>query len=177
MNFMLLALLLQSPSLQIPSPPPAIEPTWVYITPLHWKRAPRGIHERSAPATVIVLFPEGQYFQITSYLIESADKTVGLSSGDGNLIATGTWARTDEDIIRIHSRDVWWDPETVAHQPEQPHPMPFTIDTCRLEGNAPANLARTIHCQHRSFSPMHLNLSFPDLQHNAATGFAAAPLN
>jgi hypothetical protein len=176
MNLLLLALLLQAASPQTFTPQPAIEPTWVYITPLRWKRAPRGIHERSTRATVIVLYPEVQYFQIASYLIERPDKTVVFSAGDGNLIATGTWARTDEDMIRIHSRDVWWDPETVAHQPEQPHPMPFITDTCRLEGKAPANLATIIHCQHSKFSPMRLNLSFTQLKEEAATGFAAAPL-
>jgi hypothetical protein len=155
-----------------------IDPAWVYVTRLKWHWAPKGIDSRWTFATIAILYPEGQYVEVSTTLMGYHDKSrpLNFSAGDGNLVRTGTWARTDDNMIRIHSRDVWWDPETVKYQPEQPHPKPFTFETCALEGQSPTHLAKVIHCQRLSLSPLHVALDFTELQQDAAIGLAAAPL-
>jgi hypothetical protein len=87
-----------------------IEPTWIYTTPLHWKHAPRGINESWSFAQLVVLYPEGQYLEVRADLIKrDKDQFVTFSVGDGQLYRAGTWERTDDRVIRIHSRDVWKD--------------------------------------------------------------------
>ena len=166
-------------------PAPTIKPTWIYTTPLHWKHAPRGIDESWSFARVTVLYPEGQYLEIHADLIKrDKDHFVTFSVGDGQLYRAGTWERTDDQVIRIHSRDVFWDTETVSKykcdsnlpdQPcsfEEPHPGPISIDTCGLEGQSPTHLAKTIHCHHMILTPSRLNLDLPELQRMAEHAFS-----
>ena len=165
-----------------------IEPTWIYTTPLHWKHAPRGINESWSFAQAVVLYPEGQYLEIRADLIKrDRDQFVSFSVGDGQLYRAGTWGRTDDHVIRIHSRDVWkedkilnmvhCDPDhkNCVTIEQHPIPGPITIDTCGLEGDSPTHLAKTIHCKQLILQPSRLNLDLPELQHMAADAFRATP--
>ena len=150
----------------------AIDPNWVYVTPIAWKHAPAGIPERAGFASVAVLFPDGRYFEIRASLIQM-DKTklVSFSLGDGTLYRGGTWSRVDDDLIRIHSRDTWKDNLILGKNVcdpggkncqtlERPIPGPFTDETCALEGESKTHLARIIQC--RSFvlkaTELHLDM-------------------
>lgn len=165
-----------------------IEPTWIYTTPLHWKHAPKDIPESDSFASVIVLYPEGQYLEVRADLIKrDKDQFVSFSVGDGQLYRAGTWERTDDRVIRTHSRDVWKDDKILnvihcdpGHQncvtiEQHPIPGPITIDTCGLEGESPTHLAKTIHCKQLILQPSRLNLDLPELQRMAADAFAATP--
>ena len=164
---------------------PRIEPTWIYTTPLRWKHAPSGIHQSDSFATVVVLYPEGQYLEVHADLIKrDKDQFVSFSAGDGQLWRAGTWERTDDRAIRIHSREVFWDTETVSKYkcdptlPDRPctfeeqTPGPILIDTCGLEGESSTHLAKTIHCKQLILQPSRLNLDLPELQRMAAQAFA-----
>lgn len=179
-----------APSNEVGSQPSStpIEPTWIYTTPLHWKHAPKGIESSETFATVVVLYPEGQYLEIDGALIKNdKNPTTGFSQGDGLLYRAGTWERTDDKVIRIHWRDVFWSTETVSkykcdpnspRQPcqfEEPHPGPIKIDTCGLEGQSPTHLAKTIHCKQLILQPSRLKLDLPELQRMAAHAFRATP--
>jgi hypothetical protein len=179
-----------APSFEVGFPPSsaAIEPTWIYTTPLHWKHAPRGIDESETFAMVVVLYPEGQYLEIDGALIKNEkNPIVGFSHGDGLLYRAGTWERTDDRVIRIHRRDVYWSTETVSKYKcdptlpdrpchfEEPHPGPITIDTCGLEGQSPTHLAQRIHCKAMILQPSRLNLDLSELQRMATEAFRAEP--
>ena len=169
---------------QIPSSP--IDPHWVYLAPVHWKHAPRGIAESWSFSDVAILYPEGQYLEISAGLVRrDKDRLVGVSNGDGLLLRTGTWARTDDRVIRIHSREVFWSTETVSKYRcdksqnckfEEPHPGPFDTETCALEGRSSTHLAATVHCKRLVIAQAKLDLDLVQLQSLAAEAFRAAPL-
>ncbi len=161
-------------------PAPTIDPTWTYTTPLRWKHAPRGIDESWASVQVVVLYPEGEYLEIRGHLIKYDKNTsVNFSAGDGQLYRAGTWERTDDQVIRIHSRDTWKDDHILNmvhcdanHQncvtvEQHPIPGPVTVDTCGLEGRSPTYLAKRIHCHQMILQPARLNLDLLELQRMA----------
>ena len=148
-----------------------IDPNWVYATPIHWKSAPKEFHESYGSARIVVLYPEGEYFDAGLVLIKQ-DKSIQFSNGDGHLYRTGTWSRTDDRAIRIHSRVVYRDVSIIG----QSLPEPFSSDTCALEGASNTHLAGTIHCHGVIMSPARLSLNLADLQTLAAEAFRAAPL-
>ena len=182
-----------SPGAQLdrnPQPSPEIEPTWIYTTPLHWKHAPRGIESSETFATVVVLYPEGQYLEIDGALIKNDKNPITwFSHGDGLLYRAGTWERTDDRVIRTHWGDVYWSTETVSkHHCEQtpqgphcefeePHPGPITTDTCALEGHSPTHLAQRIHCHQIILQPSRLNLDLLELRRMADHAFSVTPGN
>ncbi len=148
-----------------------IDPTWVYVSAVKWVHAPKEIHVRAGFAVVSVLFPEGRYVEVSASLIQH-DKTkrVTFSQGDGTLIRGGTWSRTDDNRIRIHSRNVLRD-NFVLLPPycgkaicEPDDPGPFSEDNCALEGKSKTHLAAVIHCRRLSFSPLTLNLDLEELR-------------
>jgi hypothetical protein len=148
-----------------------IDPNWVYVTPVHWKQAPKGFHQSDASARVVVLYPEGEYFDAGLVLIKR-NNSIQFSNGDGHLYRTGTWSRTDDRAIRIHSRVVYRDVSIIG----QSLPEPFSTDTCALEGTSSTHLAATIHCHSLIINPAKLTLNLADLQTLAAEAFRAAPL-
>ena len=106
LKLFLLALFATPALAQAPLP---IDPNWVYITPLHWVHAvpAAGIDERTAYATVFVLYPTGDYAELSSGLIEHGrEHAVTFSNFQGLDIRRGTWARTDDNVIRISSREI-----------------------------------------------------------------------
>jgi hypothetical protein len=142
--------------------PAAIEPAWVYSTPLHWKHAPRGSDESFGSVRVVVLYPDGQYFDAGLVLIRQ-NQSIQYSNGDGHLYRTGTWSRTDEHVIRIRSRVVYRDVQIVRSD-GSPMPEPTDTDTCALEGRSATHLAAVIHCKRLILKPAKLNLDLSELQ-------------
>ncbi len=140
-----------------------IEATWVYTTQLHWKHAPRQaeVPVSTSSALVVILYPEGRYFEMGVVLIkQDRDQTITFSAGDGHVIRTGTWSRTDEDRIRIQSHVVLRD---VARNP----PHEASVDTCALEGASRTHLANVLHCHRAILGPAKANLDLAELQHMA----------
>ncbi len=158
-----------------------IESTWIYTTPIHWQHAPHGIHERTASATIVVLYPEGGYLEVASGLIEQSDKSVTFSNGDDFIVRRGTWSRTDENAIRVTARDEFWDDKDLAHLPkaagetEEQRPGPHVVDTCALEGTSTIHLAKKIHCHRLILTPAELRIDLSELQRMAAAEFKTNP--
>jgi hypothetical protein len=88
---------------------------------------------------------------------------VTFSHGDGLLISYGTWARTDDNVIRVSSARIFKTPETVVAV-ETPIPGPMETQTCALVGASKTTLAQTIHCKTISVSPLRINLNLQDLR-------------
>ena len=150
----------------------AIDPTWVYITPLQWKNPPKDLHAPYASARIVILYPEGQYAEVGTVIIRHGkNEPVGFSNGDGLVIRHGTWSRTDDRMIRIHGQDVYRDvpivyPSGCGANPKDcdTHTGSFTDETCALEGSSKTHLAQTIHCRRMSVSPLTLNLDLNQLK-------------
>jgi hypothetical protein len=114
------------------------------------------------------------------------DQSISFSVGDGQLLRFGTWSRTDDRAIRIHSRDVLKDDHilNIVHcDPGQqncvtieqhPIPGPFAYENCTLEGASATHLARTIHCKRLILSESRLNLDFAELQRMASDAMRAS---
>jgi hypothetical protein len=185
----LLFLTLQTPSPNNALPP--IDPNWIYTTPIHWQRiggAPGSESERCSSATTAVLYPDGKYVEISSNLLRFGKGPAMIPGNDGLLIRTGTWARTDEDRIRIHAREVMEDkmvrvvhcettPQGRKCPPlsDPPLPGPFETVTCALEGRSPTHLAKLIHCPKFSYAPPFIDFDLKSVRDRAAEGFAATP--
>jgi hypothetical protein len=134
-----------------------IDPNWVYITPVKWVRPRADLHAPWAAVRVVVLYPEGRYAEVGGVLIRAEkDKPVGFSAGDGLVIRSGTWSRTDDRVIRIHAEDVYRD-------------VPLIRAPCGLEGQSKTHLAQTIHCHRLIVSPLTLNLDLDALAQYART--------
>jgi hypothetical protein len=79
----------------------AISAEWVFIsTPLNWQAPPpqTGIRIHSAPAVIIVLYPNGQYAEVACILIRQNDKSMTISHGDGFVVRSGTWKAADDEL-------------------------------------------------------------------------------
>lgn len=80
----------------------AIAPDWVLVsTPLKWKSPPRKVelHIHTAPATVLVVYPNGRYAAVACLLIEQTDGRVTISRGDGYIVRSGAWKRVDNKLV------------------------------------------------------------------------------
>ncbi len=163
-----------------------IDPNWVYVTPVKWLHAPKGIDERQGFAQVLVLYPEGQFVEVRASLIQmDKTKAVGFSAGDGILLRAGTWSRTDDHVIRIHSRDTVADEHDVGVRRcdvtgktcdyvPRPIPGPWMDETCGLEGPPGTHLAQTIRCKRLIVKPLSLDLKMSELEAYTKDALAAA---
>lgn len=163
---------------QTQTPPSPISANWVYMTPLHWVHAvpAAGIDERTTYATIMVLYPTGQFAEVSAALLEHGrEKSVTLSNSDGVILSAGTWARTDERVLRIQSRELFRSnrsPERIQCDPngancspvKHPLPGPLVTETCALAGHSSAHLAHTLQCRRLALGPLHINLSLADLE-------------
>jgi len=181
-------LALQQPS---PNAPLPIDPNWIYTTQIHWQRiagSPRNEPERWSSTITDVLYPDGKYVEIIAFLYKTGNGPAMIPGNDGLLIRTGTWARTDEDKIRIQARDVYEDKvihpvhcertaqgEKCPPASDPPLPGPFETVTCALEGKSPTHLAKVIHCPRHLFSAPPVAFDLKSVQDRAAEGFAATP--
>ena len=160
--------------------PVPIEANWVYLSPLDWhpvEVVPGAEKERGTPATIAVFYPEGQYVEIVATLLTPGRHAhVRFSASDGLLMRVGSWARTDDRLIRVQSREVFHDDKLAPliqcsliqngkHcVPAQPRPRgPLVTEMCGLAGRDPDHFASEIHCRHSSLSPLRIDLSVRDL--------------
>lgn len=80
----------------------AIAPDWVFVsTPLKWQSAPRKaeLHIRTAPATLLVVYPSGRYAAVSCLLIQQRDGAVTISHGDGQVVRNGTWKTVADKLV------------------------------------------------------------------------------
>ena len=163
---------------QATPPPTPLDPNWVYVTPIRWVHAipAAGIDERTTYATIMVLYPTGQFAEVSAALLEHGrEKSVTLSNSDGLILRAGTWSRTDERVIRIQARELFRStrsPERVHCDPDgtnctpvkHPLPGPVVTETCALAGVSHNHLAQHIQCRRLAVAPLRINLSLPDLE-------------
>ncbi len=188
--FVLLVLVCLTGSSRAQTPPPTpIDPTWVYLTPIHWVHAipAAGIDERTTYATILVLYPTGQFAEVSAALLEHGrEKSVTLSNSDGLILRAGTWSRTDAKAIRIQARELFRStrsPERVHCDPDGTnctpvkHPLPGPLDseTCALLGTSKTRLAGEIECRRIAVAPLRINLSLADLENIVSPPPAAHP--
>jgi len=158
----------------------SIEATWVYSTPVTWERIGNGwrADERYSSTTIVVLYPEGQYLEVSSSLYRIGSEPVSIPGTEGIVIRTGTWSRTDDRAIRIQSREVMRDKilrasncgKGVACAPPEDK---VVTENCALEGESKTRLAQVIHCRRISVSPFTLPID-GSLEDRAREGFHAA---
>jgi hypothetical protein len=175
-------ILAASAAAQTGAPPPPIDRNWVYQTALHWVHAvpAAGIDERTTYATIMVLYPTGQFAEVSAALLEHGrEKSVTLSNQDGLILRAGTWSRTDDRVIRIQARELFRStrsPERVHCAPDgtdctpvkHPLPGPLVTETCGLAGKSGTHLAAAIQCRRVAVTPLKINLSLGDLQNLVA---------
>jgi hypothetical protein len=161
-----------------------LDPNRVFTTELHWERvsgAPRGEKLRYANGTLVILYLDGTYTEVTASFIKTGGKVpVGLNLNEGFIVRLGTWSRTEDDVlIRTVSREVVREKiirkescqTTVNGQvciptPEPPLPGPLVANTCRLEHPSTTHIADVIVCTGLTvFHPQHaMDLSdFPSI--------------
>jgi len=79
-----------------------IAPDWVLVShPLHWESPPAKLKLpiHTAPATVMVLYPDGRFASVSCYLVEHKDGNVTMSRGDGFVIRKGRWNEDNGHVI------------------------------------------------------------------------------
>jgi hypothetical protein len=161
-----------------------LDPNRVFTTELHWERvagAPHGEKLRYADGTLVILYLEGTYAEVTASFIKTGGKIpVGLNLNEGFIVRLGTWSRTeDEVLIRTVSREVVREKiirkkscQTTANGqvcspvPAAPLPGPLMTNTCRLEHPSSTHIADAIVCSGLTvFHPQHaMDLSdFPSI--------------
>ncbi len=141
-----------------------LDPNRVFTTELHWERvagAPHSEKLRYADGTLIILYLDGTYAEVTASFIKSGGKSpVGLNLNEGFIVRLGTWSRTEDDVlIRTVSREVLREKmiQKVSCQttvngrvcspvPEAPLPGPLVANTCRLEHPSMTHIADAIVC-------------------------------
>jgi hypothetical protein len=151
-----------------------LDPNRVFTTELHWDRvasAPRGEKLRYAYGTLVILYLDGTYAEVTASFVKTGSKVpVGLNLNEGFIVRLGTWSRTEDDVlIRSVSREVLRDKivgevkcqtaatgKACAPVPEPPLPGPVLTNTCRLEHPSTTHIADAIVCRGLTvFHPQH----------------------
>ena len=161
-----------------------LDPNRVFTTDLHWERvagAPRSEKLRYAYGTLVILYLEGTYAEVTASFIKTGGKVpVGLNLNEGFIVRLGTWSRTEEDVlIRTVSREVVREKivqkescqaaasgRVCSPMPEALLPGPLLTNTCRLEHPSATHIADAIVCSGLTvFHPQHaIDLSdFPSI--------------
>ncbi len=140
---------------------PKVDPNRVFTTPLHWSRvvgAPRSEPLRVADGSLAILYQDGTYAAVTASFIRSGrEQHVGLNLNEGEIVRLGTWTKTDDDMIRIESREVLREKmvqrvvcapkgQNCHPVPEAPLPAPTTARTCRLDKPSVEHLSDMIYC-------------------------------
>jgi hypothetical protein len=141
-----------------------LDPNRVFTTDLHWERvagAPHSEKLRYAYGTLVILYREGVYAEVTASFIKTNSKVpVGLNLNEGFIVHLGTWSRTEDDVlIRLQSREVVREKivrkescQTIANGPvcspvpEAALPGPLLTNTCRLEHPSATHIADAIVC-------------------------------
>jgi hypothetical protein len=161
-----------------------VDPNRVFTSDLRWERvvgAPHGDKLRYANGTLVILYLDGVYAEVTASFIKTNSKLpVGLNLNEGYSVRLGTWSRTEDDVLlRIQSREVvrqtiiqkatcqtTADGPVCSPVPEAALPGPLTTNTCRLERPSSTHIADAIVCTGLTmFHPQHaIDLSnFPSI--------------
>jgi len=112
----------------------AIAPDWVLVsTPLKWESHPRKaeFHIHTAPATLLVVYPNGMYAEVACLLIEQTDGRVTISHGDGYIVRSGTWKTVDNKLVAnatVVFRTLWL---VSKKEPESSRDERFRIEQVR----------------------------------------------
>ena len=140
------------------------DPNRIFTTPLEWERingAPRSDKTRVAEGTLVILYLEGVYAEISaSFVRTERDQPIDLNLKDGFIVRLGAWSRTDDDqLIRTESREVIRDKQLRMEScnkvggkqicsplQEKPLPVPVSYRTCRLEHPSSIHIADAIVC-------------------------------
>jgi hypothetical protein len=151
-----------------------VDPNRVFTSDLRWERvvgAPHGDKLRYANGTLVILYLDGVYAEVTASFIKTNSKLpVGLNLNEGYSVRLGTWSRTEDDVLlRIQSREVvrqtiiqkatcqtTADGPVCSPVPEAALPGPLTTNTCRLERPSSTHIADAIVCTGLTmFHPQH----------------------
>jgi hypothetical protein len=159
-----------------------LDPNRVFTTDLHWERvagAPHGEKLRYADGTLVILYLDGTYAEVTASFIKTGGKVpIGLNLNEGFIVRLGTWSRTEDEvlirtvsrevvrekIVRIESCQTTANGQVCSPVPETLLPGPLMTNTCRLEHPSSTHIADAIVCTGLTvFHPQHaINLSdFP----------------
>jgi hypothetical protein len=173
-----------------------VDPNRVFTSDLRWERvvgAPHSEKLRYASGTLVVLYLDGVYAEVTASFIKTNNRLpAGLNLNEGYIVRLGTWSRTEDDVlVRTQSREVVR--ETIIQKatcqktadgpvcspvPEAALPGPLTTNTCRLERPSPTHIADAIVCTGLTvFHPRHaIDLSnFPSIVHRLVEAQKSEP--
>jgi hypothetical protein len=141
-----------------------LDPNRVFTTELHWERvsgAPHSEKLRYAYGTLVILYLDGTYADVTASFIKTGGKVpVGVNLNEGFIVRLGTWSRTEDDVlIRTVSREVMREKIVQTERckatasgrvclpvPAAPLPGPLLTTTCRLEHPSATHIADAIVC-------------------------------
>jgi hypothetical protein len=163
-----------------------VDPGRVFTTDLRWERvagAPHSEKLRYADGTLVILYLDGVYAEVTASFIKTNSKLpVGLNLNEGLIVRLGTWSRTEDDVlIHTQSREVMREKmirketcqtttngQVCSPEPEAALPGPLMTNTCRLEHPSSTHIADAIVCTGLTlFHQQHaIDLSdFPSIVH------------
>jgi hypothetical protein len=164
-----------------------LDPNRVFTTELPWERASGAPHSeklRYADGTLIILYLDGTYAEVTASFIKTGGKVpVALNLKEGFIVRLGTWSRTEDDVlIHTQSREVVREKiirkdtcqtttsgQVCSPVPQAALPGPLTTNTCRLEHPSSTHIADAIVCSGLTvLHPRHaIDLSdFPSIVHH-----------
>ncbi len=80
-----------------------VDKVWMHLDG-PWQSPPPDLElkTRTAPATLFRLSKNGEFSLIRCYVIEQADKSLLISSGDGQVISIGTWKEDASGITATY---------------------------------------------------------------------------
>ena len=140
------------------------DPDRVFVSALKWERlagAPRSEKVRHACGTLVILYREGVYAEVTAAFLRKNERLpAGLNLNEGFLVRLGSWSRAEDDeLIRVESRAVLRNqqkqklegepgkvPCSSSPSAQDLLPGPVTTHTCRLERPSVTHIAETIVC-------------------------------
>jgi hypothetical protein len=173
-----------------------VDPNRVFTTDLRWERvagAPHSEKRRYANGTLVILYLDGVYAEVTASFIKTNSKLpVGLNLNEGFIVRLGTWSRTEDDVlIHTQSREVAREKmirketcqtttngQVCSPVPEVVPPGPLMTNTCRLEHPSSTHIADAIVCTGLTvFHPQHAidPSDFPSMVHHLVKAQESGP--
>lgn len=75
---------------------------WVFVSsPLRWESPPlqAKLPIHTAPATIVVIYPDGRYAALACLLIKQKDGRITISNGDGFVVHIGAWSDSGGKLV------------------------------------------------------------------------------
>src|SRR5258705_1743024 len=125
-----------------------LDPNRVFTTELHWERvagAPHSEKLRYAYGTLVILYLEGVYAEVSASFIKNGGKVpVGLNLNEEFIVRLWTWSRTEDGVlirtvrregvrgkmIREESCQTTTNGQGCSPGPEAPPPRPLMTYNC-----------------------------------------------